>query len=70
MSKDKSEWGYCPKCGKPLHPVWFFEKEWNYSQGFAKETGRVRKNINYLLCDFCGHYDSVDDSFAGPWKYK
>lgn len=66
MSKNKC--GNCPNCGELLYPVWFIEKEWDYNQGFAHETGRVRKNVNYLLCEFCGHSESVDDSFAEPWK--
>lgn len=50
----------CPSCDFTLKPVWFLEKELD-NHGIP--TGRTRKACSCLLCDACGHKETVDDSF-------
>lgn len=55
----------CPSCGFTLKPVWFLEKELD-NHGIL--TGRTRKACSCLLCDACGHKETVDDTFDEPYK--
>lgn len=48
-----------------LKPVWFLEKELD-NHGIP--TGRTRKACSCLLCDACGHKETVDDTFDEPYK--
>lgn len=56
----------CPICGYyTLAPVWFIEKEYDRN-GIL--TGRTHKACSCLLCDSCGHKETVDGSFDEPYK--
>lgn len=55
----------CPSCGFTLKPVWFLEKELD-NHGIP--TGRTHKACSCLLCDSCGHKETVDSSFNEPYK--
>jgi len=57
----------CPECGKIMTPVWFEEEEFNKHN---IPTGCVRDAVDYLICEFCGCKECVDDSFDGPWHQK
>lgn len=61
-------YGNCPECGSVLRPVWFTEKEYENVTGFLIPTGRTKKACNYLFCEMCGHKETVDDTFDGPWR--
>lgn len=68
-----SKYGTCSCCGEELSPVFFTEEE-TVMEGPAGykhpcPTGRVRKAVDYLVCECCGHKEAVDDSFDGPWRY-
>lgn len=67
INKDH-KYGYCSKCGYPLMPVLFIEKEYDNRYGFPYETGRKRFAVDYLLCENCGNRECVDDSFDGKWS--
>lgn len=60
-----AHYGTCEKCGEPLSPVWFTEKE---RDRHGIWTGRTRHAVDYLLCESCGERECVDDSFDGPWQ--
>lgn len=62
----RRNYGYCPRCGAPLSPVWFEEEE--FVEG--KFTGRVRWAVSCLLCKECLLHVTVDDSFDFPWEKK
>lgn len=63
---DGNDYGRC-SCGADLEPVWFEEQEWKA----GVYTGRVRVNMNYLICPRCMKKECVDgETFAGPWHYK
>lgn len=64
----KQDYGVCNKCGTPLHPVWFEEKERVIKDGIMYPTGRVRKACDHLICTLCGNKETVDDSFDGSWR--
>lgn len=55
----------CPSCDFTLKPVWFLEKELD-NHGIP--TGRTHKACSCLLCDSCGHKETVDSSFDEPYK--
>lgn len=58
----------CPDCGGRMEKVLYTEEEMDYSQGRPRPTGRKRINVDYLLCECCGHKEAVDgDTFAGGW---
>ena len=47
--------GDCPECGYPLEAVWFTEEEYKITSfGSMYRTGRKRRAVDYLICDFCG----------------
>lgn len=50
----------CPSCGFIMKPVWYLEKELD-THGIP--TGRTHKACSCLLCDSCGHKETVDGSF-------
>lgn len=54
--------GKC-ECGQKLKPVYFLEKEFVNGE----YTNRERIAISYLLCDFCGNTECVDNSFDDNW---
>lgn len=62
---DSNKYGRC-SCSADLEPVWCEEKEWIN----GAYTGRIRSNVNYLICPVCLKKQCVDDSFAGPWRNK
>ena len=67
MNLDKrphNKYGLC-KCGSPLTPVRFIEKE--YVHGVF--TGRTRISVSHLLCEDYGRSYTVDDSFDSEWRY-
>lgn len=65
-----NKYGVCLVCGSQLEPVLFTEKEEKLVDGHYIETGRYRINVDYLLCENCGHKEAVDgESFAGEWRY-
>jgi len=55
----------CPSCGFTMQPVWYREKELD-AHGIP--TGRTYKACSCLLCDSCGHKETVDGSFDEPYK--
>ena len=55
----------CPSCGFIMKPVWYLEKELD-THGIP--TGRTHKACSCLLCDSCGHKETVDGSFDEPSK--
>lgn len=55
----------CPTCGFTMKPVWYMEKELD-AHGIP--TGRTHKACNRLLCEMCGHKETVDGSFDEPYK--
>lgn len=55
----------CPSCGFIMKPVWYLEKELD-THGIP--TGRTHKACSCLLCDSCGHKETVDGSFDEPYK--
>lgn len=55
----------CPSCDFTLKPVWYLEKELD-THGIP--TGRTHKACSCLLCDSCGHKETVDGSFDEPYK--
>ena len=68
-----SKFGTCKECGSDLVPVFFTEEE-EVLEGppgarYFCKTGRVRRAVDYLLCELCGHKECVDDTFDGPWHY-
>ena len=57
----------CPNCGEKMSPVYFMDEE--FDEHMIK-TGRKRLTVNYLLCEYCGKKEIVDDSFmAHEWHY-
>lgn len=49
--------------------MWFTEYEEKVINGIKSRTGKHRDNADYLICDECGHKESVDDdTFAKPWS--
>lgn len=48
-----------------MKPVWYMEKELD-AHGIP--TGRTHKACNCLLCEMCGHKETVDGSFDEPYK--
>lgn len=62
-------YGVCGKCGAPLEPVWFREKERRIVNGVMTYTGRTRDAVSHLICSHgcIGDYP-VDDSFDGLWE--
>ena len=68
-----SKYGTCARCGGDLSPVFFTEEEeiLEGSPGarYLSKTGRIRRAVDYLVCDYCGHKEAVDDTFDGPWHY-
>ena len=62
----QSVFGICVSCGTPLAAEYFEEKEMD---NLRNETGKIRTNINYLYCPYCGKHYSCDDSFATKWHY-
>lgn len=68
---DKSVYGDCPECGYPLEAVWFTEEEYKTTSfGSLYRTGRVRRAVDYLVCEVCGKKQCVDDTFDGAWRDK
>ena len=63
-----NKYGECCYCGTALEAVWFVEYEYEYDG--IRKTGRKRDNISHLECPLCGEREVIDDSFAGPWRYK
>ena len=59
----------CPKCGYGMQADRYLEEEevQTYRGGPYHKTGRVRRAVNCLICDCCGHKECVDDSLDGPW---
>lgn len=56
----------CPICGYyTFGPVWFIEKEYDRN---SIPTGRTHKACSCLLCDSCGHKETVDGSFDESYK--
>ena len=55
----------CPSCGFTMQPVWYREKELD-AHGIP--TGRTYKACSCLLCEACGHSETVDDSFDESYK--
>lgn len=55
----------CPMCGFTMKPVWYLEKELD---NHSIPTGRTHKACSCLLCDSCGHKETVDSSFDEPYK--
>lgn len=55
----------CPSCDFTLKPVWFLEKELD---NHGLPTGHTHKACSCLLCDSCGHKETVDSSFDEPYK--
>jgi len=66
MPQNTETYGVCVKCGTPLVPEWFTDKEYN-SRGYP--TGRVRRAVSHLECPKCWLKECVDDTFDGPWYY-
>lgn len=66
MLNDKA---ICPRCEEVLEEVLFTEEEEIFDKDIHAyiKTGRKRTNVSYLECPHCGHRETVDDSFAGPW---
>ena len=61
----------CRKCGEEMTPIMFKEEEYVTECGISYKTGRYRRACNYLLCEYCGNKETVDDDFmAGPWIMK
>lgn len=56
---------FCPSCGFAMQPVWYREKELDVH---GIPTGRTYKACSCLLCDSCGHKETVDGSFDEPYK--
>ena len=66
--RDSPHYGVCPDCAYPLEPVWFIEEEYETFPGGGQcRTGRVRRAVDYLICEVCLKKQCVDDSFDGPW---
>lgn len=57
-------YGKC-KCGKPLVPIWYKEKE---RDCHGVLTGRERTACSHLLCEYCGKSYTVDDTFDSEWR--
>ena len=55
----------CPSCGFTMQPVWYREKELD-AHGIP--TGRTYKACSFLLCEACGHKETVDGSFDESYK--
>lgn len=69
VANEKVYFGDCPNCGSPLNAVWFTEEEYKITDfGAMYRTGRKRRAVDYLLCEYCGKKQCVDDSFDGPWR--
>ena len=60
----QSIYGVCKRCDFAFSPVYFLEEERDKHHCL---TGRVRRAVNCLICDCCGHKECVDDSLDGPW---
>jgi hypothetical protein len=60
----------CPVCMQKMSKSMFLEKEEKYDPGVKawSPTGYARWQCNYLICEFCGHEELVDDdTFAEEW---
>lgn len=66
-----NRYGYCEDCHVPLEPVWFIEEEVKTERCngtiISYKTGRKRRAVDYLLCEYCGKRECVDDSYDGDW---
>lgn len=62
----KSDFGICD-CGGKLYPVYFTEEEYEIHDGIRIKTGRKRRAVSHLVCDYCLKNFCVDDTFDGPW---
>ncbi len=71
---EPGRYGNCKICGGELQPVFFIEEEtvMEGPPGYQHpcRTGRIRRAVDYLVCDNCGHKECVDDTFDGPWHFK
>lgn len=60
-----SIYGEC-SCGYPLYPVWFEEPEEKiYKDGSKLKTGRYRKAVSHLICEYCGKNYCIDCPLGG-----
>ncbi len=59
----------CCKCGYGMAMVHYIEQEEvQHSRGGPYyKTGRVRRAVSHLLCEYCGHQEAVDGSLDGPY---
>ena len=55
----------CPCCGFAMKPIWYKEKE---IDKYGIPTGRMYRACSYLLCEMCGHRETVDSSFDDNHK--
>lgn len=60
------DFGLC-ECGGSLIPIWFTEDETKVIDGMMFKTGRKRRAVSHLTCEYCLRNYPVDDSFDGPW---
>lgn len=60
-------YGECPVCGNDLSPIWFVEEQIKHDHGVIYKTGKKRNAVDYLICEYCGHKECVDDTFDGAW---
>lgn len=67
LNNKEKEFGICSRCGTPLVPVWFTEKEQIVKDGIMYYTGRKRRACSHLTCPECLKNEVVDDSFDGGW---
>lgn len=65
----ESNYGICQYCRGPISASWFLEEERvTTPDGIQYKTGRTRRAVDYLFCQYCLKKFCVDDSFDGPWR--
>lgn len=57
----------CPRCGNDMYIVYSEISEYNK---YGTPTGRSKRIANYLLCEYCGKKETIDDSFDIITKSK
>ena len=61
----------CSRCDVTLEAKMYIEEEEILLSHHWEKTGRIRQNVDYLFCPFCGNKECVDcETFAGNWRYK
>lgn len=64
-----TDFGECD-CGGKLLPIQIIEREKVVRDGVEVYTGRKRKVISHLMCEWCLKCYCVDEKFDEPWLHN